>query len=92
MNGMDMLISNLLKASGVDPEKVKADVLNYARDLAVKISSMDAAMTAIRDEQAAIRESIEGLRKGQTTVSQLLLELSRASSRTVGSHANGAVR
>ena len=74
MNGMEMLVQSLLKSSGVEPEKVKADIQNFGRNLEAKISSMDASMQAIRND-------IEGLRAGQVTISELLLELSRATTR-----------
>jgi hypothetical protein len=89
---MDMLISNLLKASGVDPEKVKQDVQTYAKDLAQKIGSMDASMAAIREEQSAILQSMEEMKKLQSAATKLLLEISRATARPTGTHANGAVR
>lgn len=88
MNGMEMLITNLLKASGVDPEKVKTDLVEYGKKLSERIASMDENLKALQAEQKAIRESIEGLRQGQVTVSELLMEISRA---TAGRHAqNGA--
>lgn len=88
MNGMEVLIQSLLKASGVDPAKVQADLVEYGQKLSARIASMDENLKALQTEQAAIRESIEGLRQGQVTVSELLMEISRA---TAGRHAqNGA--
>ena len=83
MTGVDMLIQNLLRASGLDPEKVKGDIQAFGKRLEEKIANMDASMQAIREDQAALREAIEGMRDGQTTLSELMLEISRATVRPV---------
>ena len=60
MTGIDMLVTNLLKASGVDPERVREDIQTYARNLAQKIDSMDRTMGEIRETQAEILRAVGG--------------------------------
>ena len=88
MTGMDMLIQNLLKASGIDPAKVKEDIAGYGKKLAEKIDSMDQAMQSIRNDQTSLRESVEFIRSGQVTISELLLEISRVTTARPA-HPNG---
>lgn len=81
--GMDMMVGALLKSAGVDPEKVKEDIADYARKLGDKISSMDNALSALRADQtmlmAAMRDVIE-------VVEQLGMECRRSAPVNGGTH------
>ena len=61
MTGIDLLVTNLLKASGVDPEKLKEDIQNYSRNLALKIDSMDRSIHEIQVKQEEILKVLESL-------------------------------
>lgn len=55
-SGMDMMVRAILKTAGVDPEKVKTDIVSFGQNLSTKIESMDKAMRELRDEQRALRQ------------------------------------
>ena len=75
--GMEMMVTAILRAAGVDAEQVKSDITNYGKQLAEKIASMDAALTALKKDQAELIETVEGLRVGQTVLSDLIYEVAR---------------
>lgn len=54
MAGMDMLIKSIVQAAGIDPEKVKGEIQEYGRQLAVKIQSMDNSLMELKKQQDAI--------------------------------------
>lgn len=57
-SGMDMMVRSVMKMAGVDPEKVKEDILAFGRNLNARIESMDNSMRELRDEQRALRALI----------------------------------
>lgn len=82
MSGMEMLINNIMKASGVDPEKVKADIIDFGKKLNDRIASMDqslaelkACQTKMEETIRAMTESMRDMRAGQIKVCEYLLNL-----------------
>jgi hypothetical protein len=55
-SGMDHLVEAILRASGVDAEKIKTDIVAFGQNLQIKIESMDTSMRELREEQRALRE------------------------------------
>jgi hypothetical protein len=79
---MEMMVSAILKASGIDPDKVREDVTTYATGLAQKIASMDSALANLANEQSVISQRLEqlnqtyeALRVGQKILSDWLEEI-----------------
>jgi hypothetical protein len=58
---MEMLVASILKAAGVDPEKAKADLANYGKQLGEKITSLDASLIALRADQAQVFRAVQDL-------------------------------
>lgn len=75
--GMEMLVNALVKASGVDPEKLRQDVAAYATGLSEKIASMDNCLTLLARDQAVILKRIYALEDRQRSMAELLEEIAR---------------
>ena len=59
--GMEMLVSSILKAAGVDAERAKADLANYGRQLGEKITSLDQSLVALRADQQQVYAAVMAL-------------------------------
>jgi len=65
-----MLFQAILKSSGVDPETVKAQIVDFGKNLQLKIASMDESLKTIQAGQDAIRHQVELLRQAHAIASE----------------------
>ena len=82
--GMDMMVSAILKASGIDADKVKDDITAYGQKLAEKITSMDTALAAVKQDQARILEGVEVLRAMWETRSEVSPDATQSPKKSAG--------
>lgn len=70
MSAIDMLVKNVMQSAGIDPEKVKAEIQEYGRQLAAKVESMDRQLTELKLQQTLMYEllvnlSLKGRKAGE---------------------------
>lgn len=73
--GMDMLVGSVLKAAGVDPDKVRSDLSAYGKQLQDRIASLDASLIALKVDQALVHEAVRGVAEQLIIMTEHIAEL-----------------